>query len=78
VFKAFIPRLELTKRKIEKFFRRSFYILIHKPLIILTKINRYYGVSKILTFNNKTSNIYPDLIRELKIVVKSIALQSNM
>ena len=51
--------------------------MIHKPLIILTKINRYYGVTKILTFNNKTFNIYPDLIRELKIVVISIALQSN-
>lgn len=73
-FEIFLPKMEVTLRKKEKFIVKSVHVfpgyifLCFDPRIIIwTKINSTYGVSKILAFNNKPSEVCPDLIRELKI-----------
>ena len=73
-FETFLPKMEITQIQENKFVVKNVYVFPgyifvcfdpHK--IIWTKINSTYGVSKILAFNNKPSEISSDLILELKI-----------
>ena len=72
-FETFLPKMEITKRQKNKFLVNSVYVfpgyifVFFDPHIITwTKINSTYGVSKILAFNKRPSEISPDLILELK------------
>jgi transcriptional antiterminator RfaH len=73
-FETFVPKMEITKRQGSKFLFKQVYVfpgyifVCFDPYFITwTKINSTYGVSKILTFNNKPSEIPSDLIQDLKI-----------
>ena len=72
-FETFLPKMEITQRQKNKFIVKNVYVfpgymfVCFDPRIITwTKINSTYGVSKILAFNNKPSEISSDLILELK------------
>ena len=72
-FETFLPKIEITKRQENKFIVKNDYVfpgymfVCFEPQIISwTKINFTYGVSKILAFNKKPSEISSDLILELK------------
>ena len=72
-FGTFLPKMEITQRQKEKFIVKSVYVfpgymfVCFDPRILTwTKINSTYGVSKILAFNNKPSEISSDLILALK------------
>ena len=72
-FETFLPKMEITKRQKNKFLVQSVYVfpgyifVFFDPHIITwTKVNSTYGVSKILAFNNKPSEISSDLILQLK------------
>ena len=72
-FETFLPIMETTQRQKNKFIVKNDYvfpgyIFVSFKLHILswTKINSTYGVSKILTFNKKPSEISSNLILELK------------
>lgn len=72
-FETFLPKMEITQRQENKFIVKNVYVfpgyvfVCFDPLIITwTKINSTYGVSKILAFNKKPSEISSDLILELK------------
>ena len=73
-FETFLPKMERTQRQKNKFVLKSVYVFpgyifvgFDKSIITWTKINSTYGVSKILAFNNKPSEVSFDLILELKI-----------
>ena len=73
-FETFLPKMEITQKKENKFlFKNSYvfpgymFVCFDPDIISWTKINSTYGVSKILTFNNKPSEISSDLIQDLKI-----------
>ena len=73
-FETFLPKMEITLRQKNKFLVKNVYVFpgymfvcFDPNIIIWTKINSTYGVSKILTFNKKPSEISSDLILELKI-----------
>lgn len=81
-FETFLPKMETTKRQKNKFIVKNEYIfpgyifLRFEPHnLSWTKINSTYGVSKILTFNKKPSEISPDLIHELK---KKYQINTNL
>jgi len=66
--------MEITQKKVNKFlfkigyvFPGYMFVCFDPDIITWTKINSIYGVSKILTFNNKPSEISFDLIQDLKI-----------
>ena len=72
-FEIFLPKMEITQRQNEKFIVKNVYVfpgymfVCYNPHIInWTKINSTYGVSKILSLNNKPTEISYDLILELK------------
>ena len=72
-FETFLPKMETTQRQNNKFLLKNVYVfpgymfVCFDPRIITwTKINNTYGVSQILTFNKKPSEISSDLILELK------------
>ena len=72
-FETFLPKMKITQRQKNKFIVKNVYVfpgymfVCFDPRIITwTKINSTYGVSKILAFNNKPSEISFDLILELK------------
>ena len=72
-FETFLPKMEITQRLKNKFILKRVYVfpgyifLCFDPQIISwTKVNSTYGVSKILAFNKKPSEISSDLILELK------------
>ena len=72
-FETFLPKMEITQRQKNKFIVKNVYVFpgymfvcFDPHIITWTKINSTYGVSKILTFNNKPSEISPDLISQLK------------
>ena len=72
-FKTFLPKMEITQRKENKFLVRNVYVFpgymfvcFNPDIITWTKINSTYGVSKILTSSNKPAEISSDLILELK------------
>ncbi len=72
-FETFLPKMEITQRKENKFIVKNVYVFpgymfvcFNPKNITWTKINSTYGVSKILAFNNKPCQISSDLILELK------------
>lgn len=72
-FKTFLPKMKITERKRNKFVVKSTYVFPGYIFVYFdkndpswTKINSTYGVSKILAFNNKPSEIQSDLILALK------------
>ena len=72
-FETFLPQMEITQRQKNKFIVKNVYVFpgyifvsFDPHLIAWTKINSTYGVSQILAFNNKPSEISSDLIFELK------------
>jgi transcriptional antiterminator RfaH len=72
-FETFLPKMEVTQRQKNKFLVKLVYVfpgyifVCFDPRIITwTKINSTYGVSKLLAFNRKPSEISSDLILELK------------
>ena len=72
-FETFLPMMEITQRQKNKFVVKNVYVfpgyifVYFDPHIInWVKINSTYGVSKILTYNKKPSEISSDLILELK------------
>ena len=72
-FQTFLPKVEITKRKENKFVVKNVYVFpgymfvyFDPHIISWTKINSTYGVSKILAFNKKPAEISSDLILELK------------
>ena len=73
-FEIFLPKMEISQRQGNKFLSKNVYVFpgyifvsFDPYTITWTKINSTYGVSKILTFNNKPSEISSDLIQDLKI-----------
>ena len=73
-FETFLPKLEITQRQKNKFLFKNVYVFpgymfvcFDPQTITWTKINSTYGVSKVLTFNKKPSEISSDLILEIKI-----------
>jgi len=73
-FETFLPKMEITQRKENKFLFKNAYVFpgyifvgFDPYFITWTKINSTYGVSKIIAFNNKPSEISSDLIQDLKI-----------
>ncbi len=72
-FETFLPKMEITQRQENKFLVKNVYVFpgymfvcFDPHTITWSKINSTYGVSKILTFNKKPSEISSDLILELK------------
>ena len=72
-FETFLPKMEITQRQKNKFVVKNVYVFpgymfvcFDPDIITWTKINSTYGVSKILAFNKKPSEISSDLILELK------------
>ena len=72
-FETFLPKMEITQRQENKFVDKKVYVFpgymfvgFDPHIISWTKINSTYGVSKILAFNKKPSEISSDLILELK------------
>ena len=70
---TFLPMMEKTLRQENKFLFKNIYVFpgymfvcFDPHIITWTKINSTYGVSKILAFNNKPSQISSDLIQEMK------------
>jgi transcriptional antiterminator RfaH len=73
-FEIFLPKMRITQRHKNKFHVKNVYVFpgyifvsFDPSIIAWTKINSTYGVSKILAFNKKPSEISSDLIQELKI-----------
>ena len=72
-FKTFLPKTDITKKKENKFINKEVFVFPGYAFIGIdpqnphwTKINSTYGVSKLLTFNNKPCEIPFDLIVTLK------------
>ena len=72
-FEAFLPKMEITQRKENKFVVKNAYVFpgymfvcFDPHSITWSKINSTYGVSKILTSNKKPSEISSDFILALK------------
>ena len=72
-FETFVPKMEITRRQKNTFHVKKVYVFpgyifvcfdLHD--IIWSKINSTYGVSKILAYNKKPSEISSYLILELK------------
>ena len=72
-FETFLPKMKATIKKENKFINKDVFVFPGYAFIgtnleksYWTKINSTYGVSKILAFNKKPSEISFDLIRALK------------
>jgi transcriptional antiterminator RfaH len=72
-FETFLPKMNITQRQKNKFLVKNVYVfpgymfVCFNPYIIAwNKINSTYGVSKILAFNNKPSEISSHLVQDLK------------
>ena len=72
-FETFLPIMEITQRKKNKFIVKNDYVFPGYMFVCFglhtlswTKINSTYGVSKILAFNKKPSEVSSHLILELK------------
>ena len=72
-FETFAPKMIITKRKNNKFIQQKIYVFpgyifvyFNPQLVNWSVINSTYGVSKIISFNKKPSEIKPDLARALK------------
>ena len=72
-FETFLPMTSITQRHKNKFVVKNVYVFpgymfvcFDPHIISWTKINSTYGVSKILSFNKKPSEISSDLILALQ------------
>lgn len=72
-FETFLPKMKTTIRKDKKFIYKYIYVFpgyifvaVDRQSSNWTKINSTYGVSKLLVFNNKPSEISFNLILALK------------
>jgi transcriptional antiterminator RfaH len=72
-FKTFMPKIKVSTKKGNKFINKEVFVFPGYVFIGVdlqdtywTKINSTYGVSKVLAFNNKPSEIPIDLIVALK------------
>ena len=72
-FETFFPKMKVTIKKENKFISKDVLVFpgygfvgIHLQNSNWTKINSTYGVSKLLCFNNKPSEVPLDLIVALK------------
>jgi transcriptional antiterminator RfaH len=72
-FEIFVPKMTKTIRKEKKFINKNLYVFPGYIFIGLVtenfkwkKINSTYGISKVLVFNKKPSEISNDLIIALK------------
>ena len=72
-FETFLPKMEVTQRQENKFLLKNVYVFPGYMFVCFdpritgwAKINNTYGVSKILSFNKKPSEISSDLILELQ------------
>ena len=72
-FETFFPKMKVTKKKENKFIGKDVSVFPGYGFVGVdlqdsywTKINSTYGVSKLLTFNNKPCEIPLDLIVTLK------------
>ena len=72
-FETFLPKMQITQRQKQKFhvknvhvFPGYLFVCFDPHLIPWMKINSTYGVSKLLAFNKKPSEISSDLVLELK------------
>ena len=72
-FETFLPMTGITQRRKNKFVVKNVYVFpgymfvcFDPHIISWTKINSTYGVSKILSFNKKPSEISSDLILALQ------------
>ena len=72
-FDIFMPKIKATTRKENTFINKEVFVFPGYAFIGVdlknsywTKINSTYGVSKLLSFNNKPSEVPFDLIVELK------------
>ena len=73
-FETIMPKINATTRKKNKFINKKVFVFPGYAFIGVdlknsywTKINSTYGVSKLLSFNNKLSEVPFDLIKALKI-----------
>ncbi len=71
--KPFMPKIKATTKKKNKFINKEVFVFPGYAFIGVdlqnsywTKINSTYGVSKLLSFNNKLSEVPLDLIVALK------------
>ena len=72
-FQTFMPKIKVTTIKENKFINKEVFLFPGYAFIGVdlqnsywTKINSTYGVSKLLSFNNRPSEVPLDLIVELK------------
>ena len=72
-FETFFPKMKVTKKKENKFISKEVFVFPGYGFVgtdlqdsYWAKINSTYGVSKLLTFNNKPCEIPLDLILTLK------------
>ena len=72
-FETFMPKIRVTTKKENKFIYKEVFVFLGYAFVGVdrqnsywTKINSTYGVSKLLTFNNKPCEIPFDLIVTLK------------
>lgn len=72
-FETFLPKMKVSIRKENRFIYKDVYVFLGYMFVGVdaqscnwTKINNTYGVSKLLVFNNKPSEISHDLIMALK------------
>jgi transcriptional antiterminator RfaH len=72
-FETFMPKIKVSTKKENKFINKEVFVFPGYVFIGIdlqnscwAKINSTYGVSKLLTFNNKPSEVPLDLIVELK------------
>ena len=80
-FETFLPKMEITQRQKNQFVVKNAYVFpgymfvsFDPRSITWTKINSTYGVSKILSFNNKPAEISSDFVLKLK---KRYEIDSN-
>ena len=80
-FETFLPKMQITQRQENKFFFKNVYVFPGYVFVCFdphitnwTKINSTYGVSKILSFNNKPAEISSDFVLKLK---KRYEIDSN-
>ena len=72
-FETFLPKMKVTIKKVNKFINKEALVFPGYAFIGVdlqnsywTRINSTYGVSKLLSFNNRPSEIPLDLVVELK------------
>ena len=72
-FEIFMPKIKITTKKENKFINKEVFLFpgylfigVDPQNFYWSKINSTYGVSKLLSFNNKPSEVPLDLIVKLK------------